>query len=378
MASKPMEKPFDLGRAMRASVYRREFGGPRRFAGGGRGSRVWRRRFCFSRGTRGRWESACCRRAGRGGRGGWWRCRTSLQAFDVVGRKEGAHLGDGDFVQLEQALRLGQTLADEHGVEAFEIGEDDELLQRRVVADVALGVGMGIAPLLRGLAEESDVEQVGFVGIDEGCLSLGDSGREERLLDGVGVDAVVDLGEGALEVPTELEAVVFVVLEPLEFLDQVNLEFSTDPHAKFKRDVLVGISAAVASRRGPQADGAGFFHPLLDAEFVAVQARLAFNCGEFAVIKSRVVDAFPDAQKLHRVPISQPVRNEKVAVLGFQHVGQRQVIVFMRPHDGDLDAFDLDFAAGFHGGGFSFEPFGPSQDDSFFGRQKNPSGPPHF
>jgi len=38
------------------------------------------------------------------------------------------------------------------------------LLQRRVVADVALGTGMGIAPLLGGLAEEGDVEQVGFVG----------------------------------------------------------------------------------------------------------------------------------------------------------------------------------------------------------------------
>jgi hypothetical protein len=37
-------------------------------------------------------------------------------------------------------------------------------------------------------------------------------GRDERLLDGVGVNAVIDLREGALEVPSELEAVVFVVL----------------------------------------------------------------------------------------------------------------------------------------------------------------------
>ena len=54
-------------------------------------------------------------------RGGWWRCRASHQAFDVAGGKQGAHLGDGDFVQLEQAFRLGQALADEDGVEAFEI-----------------------------------------------------------------------------------------------------------------------------------------------------------------------------------------------------------------------------------------------------------------
>ena len=108
-------------------------------------------------------------------RGGWWRCRASLQAFDVVGGKEGAHLGDGDFVRLEEAFGLGQSLADEDGVEALKIGEDDKLLQRGVVAEVALGVGMGVAPLFCG-------------------LGLGDGWRDERLLDRVGVDAVVDLG----------------------------------------------------------------------------------------------------------------------------------------------------------------------------------------
>jgi hypothetical protein len=43
------------------------------------------------------------------------------------------------------------------------------------------------------------------------------------------VDAVVDLGEGALKIPAELEAVVFVVLETLEFLDEVELEFHGNP-----------------------------------------------------------------------------------------------------------------------------------------------------
>lgn len=142
---------------------------------------------------------------------------------------------------------MGQALTDEHGIEACEIGEDDELLQWGVVAEVALGIGMSIAPLLRRLAEEGDVEQVGFVGIDEGALSLGDGGRQERLLDRVGVDAVVDLGEGALEIPPELEAVVFVVLEPLEFLDEVKFEFRAEPRAELERDVLVGVGAAVAS-----------------------------------------------------------------------------------------------------------------------------------
>ncbi len=114
---------------------------------------------------------------------------------------------------------MWQALADEHGVEAFEIGEDNELLQRGVVADVAVGSGLGVAPLFCGLAEEGDVEKVRFAGIDGGSLRFGDGWRNEGVLDGVGVDAIVDLGEGALEVPTKLQAVVFLVLETTEFLD---------------------------------------------------------------------------------------------------------------------------------------------------------------
>jgi hypothetical protein len=57
-------------------------------------------------------------------------------------------------------------LADEDGVKAFEIGEDDQLLQRGVVANVSLSVRMGITPLFGGLAKEGDIEQVGLAGID--------------------------------------------------------------------------------------------------------------------------------------------------------------------------------------------------------------------
>lgn len=102
-----------------------------------------------------------------------------FESSDVAGGEQSAHLGDGDVVQGPQALRLRESLADKDGVEAFEIGEDDELLQRGVVADVALRVGMGIAPLLRGLAEEGDVEQVGLAGIHGGRLRFGDGRRDE-------------------------------------------------------------------------------------------------------------------------------------------------------------------------------------------------------
>ena len=97
-----------------------------------------------------------------------------FQAFEIVPCKKGTHLADGDFIELKQAFGLGNTLADENGIKALEICEDDELLKRGMVADVSLGIGMGIAPLLHGLSEQCDIEQVGFVGIDERCLILGE------------------------------------------------------------------------------------------------------------------------------------------------------------------------------------------------------------
>ena len=142
---------------------------------------------------------------------------------------------------------MWQSLADEDGVQAFEVGEDDELFERGVVADVAFRVGVGVVPLLGGLSEEGDIEEVGLAGINRGGLSLRDGRRKEGLLDGIGVDAAIDFGEGALEISIKLQAVVFIVLEALEFLDEVELELHGYPGREFESDVLVGVGATVAA-----------------------------------------------------------------------------------------------------------------------------------
>lgn len=82
----------------------------------------------------------------------------SFESLYAAGGKQCPHLGDGDVVERGETFRLRQALADEDGVEAFEVGEDDELLQRGVVTDIAFGGGVDVAPLLGGLAEEGDVE----------------------------------------------------------------------------------------------------------------------------------------------------------------------------------------------------------------------------
>ena len=154
-----------------------------------------------------------------------------------------------------------------------------------------------------GLAEESDIEHVSFGGVGDGGLRGRDCGRNQVRFDGVGVDVVVELGKGAIEVPGERQAAVFVFLEALEFLDEVEFELDRYPGSEFKGDVLVGVGAAVSSRFGDQPDGMGRFDPLLCGEDEAVEAGLLFKPIEFEGFKTRIVQALPDTQELDGIAI---------------------------------------------------------------------------
>jgi len=130
---------------------------------------------------------------------------------------------------------------------------------------------------------------------------------------------------------------VFVFLEPLELLDQVDFELGADPHPEFEGDVVVGVSATVTTRRRSQADCMGLFDPLLHTELEAVQPGLTFNYGEFAGIKLRVVDCLPDAEEFHSVAVAQPVGDEKFAsrvtllvVTSFQRVQSTHKLLYGR------------------------------------------------
>jgi hypothetical protein len=76
-------------------------------------------------------------------------------------------------------------------------------------------------------------------------------------LDRVRMDAVVDLGQRVLEVPFLRHGARLFVLEALEFLDQVQLEFGTEPGTELERDVAVRIGVAATAGLGEEADGAG-------------------------------------------------------------------------------------------------------------------------
>lgn len=195
-----------------------------------------------------------------------------------------------------------------------------------MVAHVALNPRVRVAPLLRCLAKEGNVEEVGLVGVGEPGLSRSDRGRDQMGFDRIGVDTIVQLGERAVEVPRQREAAVLVLLQPLEFPDEVDFERRTDPHPKLECDVPMRVGAAITPRTRTQPDRMGLLHPFLHAQFVTVQPGLAFNYGEFAGIKRRVVDAFPDTKELDGISVAQPVGDEELAVFGRQHVGERNEI----------------------------------------------------
>ena len=135
------------------------------------------------------------------------------------------------------------------------------------------------------------------------------------LLDGVGMDAVVELGEGTVEFPREGEAAVFVVLEALEFLDEVEFELQESQERELESDVLVGIRAAVAAglemSLWPRSSQSTAW-----SEGEAVQARLDCNSVEFDGIKTRVVELFPDAEELDGIAVSKPIPHEIITSLG--------------------------------------------------------------
>ena len=66
----------------------------------------------------------------------------------------------------------------------------------------------------------------------------------------VGVDAVIEFGEGPVWIPCEGKAAAFVFLEALKFLDKVEFELRAEPRAKLEGDILMGERSAITSRTG--------------------------------------------------------------------------------------------------------------------------------
>jgi hypothetical protein len=58
----------------------------------------------------------------------------------------------------------------------------------------------------------------------------------------------------------------------------------------------------------------------------------------------RIVAPLPYAKKLNGIPVSQPIGNKKIAILCFQHIGQRDVILLVNQIDTNLGSNHVDFS----------------------------------
>ena len=74
------------------------------------------------------------------------------------------------------------------------------------------------------------------------------------------MDAVVDLGQGALEIPPK--QFLFLLFKPLKLLDEVEFKNRADGRTELKGDIFVRIGSPVTARFYRNADGSGFFDSL--------------------------------------------------------------------------------------------------------------------
>lgn len=79
--------------------------------------------------------------------------------------------------------------------------EHQQLFKRGIFTNVALEIWIGVAPLLGGLDEECYIEQSCLGGIRDNCLCSSDCGGDEVGSYGIRVDAVIELGKCADQVP---------------------------------------------------------------------------------------------------------------------------------------------------------------------------------
>ena len=69
----------------------------------------------------------------------------------------------------------------------------------------------------------------------------------------------------------------------------------------------------------------------LDTDFKAIQTRLTFNYGEFAIIKIRVVYFLPNPDIFKRISIAKPISDKKIPIFSLQHISQTQIILIIYP-----------------------------------------------
>ena len=205
------------------------------------------------------------------------------------------HLDKGDFVTVIGSNGAGKSTLFNAIAGSFYVDEGRILLNGKDITftrehDRSRVIGRLFQDPLRGTAPHMSIEEnlaLAYLRAAHGNpfsritakdrelfraqLAQLDMGLEDRLGQPVGL-----LSGGQRQALTLLMAtmvppeLLLLLLQPFKFLDQIDLEFRADPHSEFKRDVLIGVCAAISPGARLQTDGIGFFDPFLHAELIAV------------------------------------------------------------------------------------------------------------
>ena len=137
------------------------------------------------------------------------------------------------------------------------------------------------------------------------------------------VDTVIDLSRFSFGRPSDL--LLFIGFKPLEFFDNIYFESGTDPHSKFKSNVLVCIGAAISAGFCRGGNSVCFFTNSLTLILKLLSPRFLYDFFKAVKVKIGIVNIFQSTDICERAAVSQPVRHKEFPVFGFLSMSVIQI-----------------------------------------------------
>ena len=197
---------------------------------------------------------------------------------------------------------MGKTLVDEDGIEVLHIRQANQLVDSGIVAYVAFLVCICLSPLLGCHSEHRHVEYICFVGIYDACLLRSHLFGDDVAFDGIGVYAVVNLGEFPFGRPSNLP--LFFLFKALELLNKIEFDRDAYRRATFKGNVPKGICSTIFPFFNDNSNSTSLFNPLRNAQDEIWQTGLHSKVVKFDHFKIGVVYHLPRTEKLYGVTVA--------------------------------------------------------------------------
>lgn len=115
-------------------------------------------------------------------------------------------------------------MSNQLGIDAFQIGQDNQLLQIGLIPDISLSVWVCLPPFLCSHAKHCDVQHICLIGIGNTLLPRGYVRRNQHFFNSIRMDSVIDFGQSPVQIPSKSKPTVFVGLQSLVIFDDIQLK----------------------------------------------------------------------------------------------------------------------------------------------------------